>query len=147
MNRLDDISAAFRTLRAGSTICVHTGCSEPLVLTRHLAERASELDGVNVLTLMPMGDSPYGEENPARHLVNRSFFPGKGMRKAFAKGFVEPLHHRLSEIPGVVRSGRVQYGSERYWNRRLGQAALADGAPPLEFVQGISSGKQLATEH
>lgn len=107
MKRLDDIAAVFRALRPGNTVCVHTGCSEPLVLTRHLAELAPELSGVNVVTLMPMGASPYAEEEPARHLVNRSFFPGKGLRRAFAKGLVEPLHHRLSEIPGLVRSGAV----------------------------------------
>lgn len=108
MNRLDDIAAVFRTLHPGNTVCVHTGCSEPLVLTRHLAELAPELNGVNVLTLMPMGASPYGEAEPARHLVNRSFFPGKGLRRAFAKGLVEPLRHRLSEISGLVRSGAVR---------------------------------------
>lgn len=108
MNRLDDIGAVFRPLQPGNTVCVHTGCSEPLVLTRHLAELAPQLDGVNVLTLMPMGPSPYGEAEPARHLVNRSFFPGKGLRKAFAQGLVEPLRYRLSEIPDLVRSGAVR---------------------------------------
>jgi acyl-CoA hydrolase len=108
MNRLDDIAAVLGALHPGDTVCVHTGCAEPLVLTRHLAELAPGLDGVNVLTLMPMGASPYAEAGPARHLVNRSFFPGKGLRKAFADGLVEPLHHRLSEIPGLMRSGAVR---------------------------------------
>lgn len=108
MTRLDSIAAVFRTLRPGNTVCVHTGCAEPLVLTQHLADLAPELSGVNVVTLMPMGASPYAEAGPARHLVNRSFFPGKGLRRAFAKGLVEPLHHRLSKIPGLVRSGAVR---------------------------------------
>lgn len=108
MNRLDDIAAVLGALRPGDTVCVHTGCAEPLFLTRRLAELAPGLDGVNVLTLMPMGASPYAEAGPARHLVNRSFFPGKGLRRAFADGRVEPLHHRLSEIPGLVRSGAVR---------------------------------------
>ena len=108
MNRLDDIAAPFRALRPGNTVCVHTGCSEPLVLTRRLAELAPELDGVSVVTLMPMGASPYAEAEPARHLVNRSFFPGKGLRAAFARGLVQPLRYRLSEIPGLVRAGAVR---------------------------------------
>lgn len=108
MKRLEDLAAVLRALQPGNTVCVHTGCSEPQVLTRRLAELAAELDGINVLTLMSMGAAPYAEAGPARHLVNRSFFPGKGLRRAFAQGLVEPLRHRLSQIPGLVRSGAVR---------------------------------------
>lgn len=49
----------------------------------------------------------------------------------------------LQLLTRQLHEGRTQYGSERYWNRRLGQAALSEGAAPLEIVQAISAGKQL----
>lgn len=52
----------------------------------------------------------------------------------------------LQLLTRQLHEGRTQYGGERYWNLRLGHAALAEGAPPLAIVQGISAGKRLAAE-
>lgn len=50
----------------------------------------------------------------------------------------------LQLLTRQLHEGRTQYGSERYWNYKLGRAALAQDAAPLRIVQDISSGKQLA---
>lgn len=50
----------------------------------------------------------------------------------------------LQLLTRQLHEGRTQYGSERYWNCKLGRAALAKGTAPLETVQAISTGKRLA---
>lgn len=49
----------------------------------------------------------------------------------------------LQLLTRQLHEGRTQFGSERYWNRRLGQAALAEATAPLAIAQAISAGKQL----
>ena len=50
----------------------------------------------------------------------------------------------LQLLTRQLHEGRTQFGSERYWNRRLGQAALAEETAPLAIAQAISAGKRLA---
>lgn len=50
----------------------------------------------------------------------------------------------LQLLTRQLHEGRVQFGGERYWTQRLGEAALAESATPLEFVQTISAGRRIA---
>jgi alkylation response protein AidB-like acyl-CoA dehydrogenase len=50
----------------------------------------------------------------------------------------------LQLLTRQLHEGRTQFGGERYWNRRLGEAALAEETQPLAIAQAISAGKRLA---
>jgi alkylation response protein AidB-like acyl-CoA dehydrogenase len=50
----------------------------------------------------------------------------------------------LQLLTRQLHEGRVQFGGERYWNQRLGEAALAESTTPLEFVQAISADRRMA---
>lgn len=107
MRRLTDVGALLARMGGGSTIVLHSACSEPRFLARQLAEHAATMRGVHVLTLMPMGDAPYSEPMPAAELDIATFFPGRGLRSALNAGRVRALRHPLSAIPGMFDSGEM----------------------------------------
>jgi 4-hydroxybutyrate CoA-transferase len=108
MKRLDDVGALLATFVEGSTVVVHSGCAEPPLLARAVAEHASSMHGVNVVTMMPMGQAPYGEPGPASDLRVATFFPGKGLRAALNARRVRAMRHPLSAIPGLFDSGAIK---------------------------------------
>ena len=108
MKRLDDFGALLSNLPEGATLVLHTGCAEPQQLAKRVAEHAARLRHAKVLTLMPMGDAPYGEPAPAALLDVATFFAGKGLRAAMNAGRVRPLRYRLSEIPRLFDSKSIR---------------------------------------
>jgi len=108
MKRLHDPGALLATLVEGCTVVMHSACAEPQRLAREVAEHAASMRGANLLTLMPMGQAPYGEPGPAAQLHVATFFPGKGLRAALNAGRVRALRHPLSAIPGLFDSGVIK---------------------------------------
>jgi 4-hydroxybutyrate CoA-transferase len=108
MKRLDDLARVIGSLGEGATVVLHSACAEPPGLAAQLAQQASLLTGVNLITLMPMGQAPYGEPRPASHLRVATFFPGKGLRAALDAGRARPLRYPLSAMPGLFDSGAIR---------------------------------------
>lgn len=105
MKRLDDVGALLARLGPGCTIVLHSGCAEPRLLARKLAEHAAAMRGARLLTLMPMGEAPYAEAAPAEQLDIATFFPGRGLRSPVNEGRVRALRHPLSAIPSLFDEG------------------------------------------
>jgi 4-hydroxybutyrate CoA-transferase len=105
---LRDIGGLSAAIRPGATVVLHSGCAEPPLLARQLADEADSLGGVKVLTLMPMGPAPYGAPGPAARLEVSTFFPGRGLRGALNEGRVRALRYPLSGIPGLFASGAMK---------------------------------------
>jgi 4-hydroxybutyrate CoA-transferase len=80
---------------------MHSGCAEPPVLARQLAQCASAMQGVQLLTLMPMGQAPYAQPAAAKYLDIATFFPGRGLRQALNAGRARALRHPLSALPAL----------------------------------------------
>ena len=57
--------------------------------------------GVRVVTMMPMGESPYAQPEPGSYLDLYTFFPGKGLRAAVNANQARALRHPLSALPGL----------------------------------------------
>ena len=108
MKRLHDPGALLASLPEGCTVVMHSGCAEPQRLAREVAAHAAGMRGANLLTLMPMGQAPYGEPVPATQIHVATFFPGKGLRTALNAGRVRALRHPLSAIPGLFDSGAMK---------------------------------------
>jgi 4-hydroxybutyrate CoA-transferase len=104
VKRVHDVGGLFASLGNGSTVVLHSGCAEPPFLARQLAEHAAEMRGVNLVTLMPMGEAPYGAPYPTSQLDVATFFPGRGLRAALNAGRVRAMRHPLSAIPGLFDS-------------------------------------------
>ena len=104
MKRLHDPGALLATFGEGSTVVLHSACAEPRLLASHAA---ASMRGANLLTLMPMGQAPYGEPG-ASGLGVATFFPGKGLRAALNAGTVRALRHPLSAIPRLFDCGTIK---------------------------------------
>lgn len=105
MKRLENPDALLAGLREGTTIVLHSGFAEPRGLARMLARQACAMQGVRVVSMMPMGEAPYGQPGLASQLALYTFFPGKGLRAALDAGQVQALRHPLSAIPSLFDSG------------------------------------------
>ncbi len=108
MKALRDVGSLLAKFGGGCTVVLHSGCAEPPLLARELAAHAASMRGTRLLTMMPMGASPYGEGEPAVQLDVATFFPGRGLRAALNEGRVRPLRHPLSALPGLFESGAVR---------------------------------------
>ncbi|MDO8704677.1 MAG: acetyl-CoA hydrolase/transferase C-terminal domain-containing protein [Sulfuricaulis sp.] len=108
MKRLYDVGALLARLGADTTVVLHSGFAEPRWLARQLAEHASAISGAHLLTLMPMGDSPYAEAGPAAQLDVATFFPGRGLRSALNDDRARALRYPLSAIPKLFDSGALR---------------------------------------
>lgn len=104
MKPLLDVAGLLGRLGVGCTMVMHSGCAEPPLLARQVAQWAPTMRGVRLLTMMPMGLAPYGAAVPANHLDVATFFPGRGLRQALNAGRVRPLRYPLSAIPTLFDS-------------------------------------------
>jgi 4-hydroxybutyrate CoA-transferase len=107
MKFLKDVNQLVGSLGNNPTFVLHSGCAEPRLLADFMARNAKVLCGARLLTLMPMGDSPYGNEIPASELRLETFFPGKGLRSALSAGRVQPLRYPLSAIPDLFNTRKI----------------------------------------
>src|SRR5277367_1100795 len=108
MKRLTDISGFLSGLGSTRTIVMHSGCAEPRLLARQLANHAHEVLGTRLITLMTMGDAPYLDADRASYLDIQTFFPGRAIRSAFNAGLVRPLRYPLSAIPALFTRRAIQ---------------------------------------
>jgi acyl-CoA hydrolase len=108
MKRLHDVGSFLERLGPGCTVVLHSGCAEPSLLARKLAEHAVALRGVHLLTLMPMGAAPYAEAPAAAQFDVATFFPGRGLRSALNTGRARALRHSMSAIPALFDTGALR---------------------------------------
>lgn len=108
MKLLKQIAPLIDLLGSDSTVVLHSGCAEPSALTRLLAEHSSELHGTRLVTLMPMGESAYGQEIPSSHFDIATFLPGRGLRSALSAGRARPLRYPISAMPKLFDSGEMR---------------------------------------
>ena len=107
MKQLSAASDLIGLIPAGATVVVHSGCGEPLAFTDALAAAADRLEDVTIITMMPMGRSPYGEVRSPNIKVE-TFFPGRGLRKAAERGDVRLRRHDLRDLPSLFETGQIK---------------------------------------
>jgi 4-hydroxybutyrate CoA-transferase len=108
MKRINDFAVTFSDTGQPKSIVIHSGCAEPHILTRMLAEHADMLKGSNIYSLMPMGAAPYAYTDAASTYTINTFFPGIGLRKSLNEGHVSRLRYPLSQIPSLFHSREIR---------------------------------------
>jgi acyl-CoA hydrolase/GNAT superfamily N-acetyltransferase len=98
---------ALKSVRSGQHVFVGSGCAEPELLVRALADRAPELDDVEVLHLLTAGAAPYADPALSASFRHNAFFIGPNVRASVKAGAADYTPCFLHEIPTLLRSGRL----------------------------------------
>lgn len=104
--RTVDPRKALSGIRRGARVFVGSGCAEPVLLVQALAER-DDLEDVEVLHIMTVGEAPYARATQNGRFRHNAFFIGSNVRDAVASGHADYTPVFLSEIPALFRSRRL----------------------------------------
>lgn len=99
--------AAVRAIPRGRRILIGSGAAEPRALVEAMVTHGTHLADNEVVHLLTLGPAPYvapGMESRFRHTA---FFIGHNVRQAVQEGRADFMPVFLSEIPRLIRSGRV----------------------------------------
>jgi acetyl-CoA hydrolase len=72
-----------------------------------LASGGRRLNDVEIVHMLTVGSAPHAKKRYDRHFCHNSLFVGPGVRSAVAEGLADDRPIFLSEIPALLRSGRM----------------------------------------
>lgn len=102
------IEQAFMKIKPGSRIFIGTGCAEPQFLTDNLKNFPANIADTEILHLVSLGKSPYLEKDCKDMCRLNTFFIGNSAREAVRRGDADYAPMFLSEIPKLMRTGRIR---------------------------------------
>jgi len=97
-----------KIIQPGSRIFIGTGCSEPTILTSQLVLKKHFFTDCEILHFLTLSDNKFfdsDEPSPFRH---QALFVGKTIRQAVNEGKADYIPVSLSDIPKLVKSGRLR---------------------------------------
>jgi len=99
-------SQAVARIHPGHRVFVGTGCGQPQALVEALLERAAELEGIEIIQLLTLGEPSFHHKELAKHFRVNSFFIAEGVDETEGRlGNYTPIF--LSDIPRLFRSGQL----------------------------------------
>jgi acyl-CoA hydrolase/RimJ/RimL family protein N-acetyltransferase len=106
--KLTSLDAAIGLIRPNEAIYVSAGSAAPLGIYPGLvADGARHLSGNVIHHLLTLGEAPYVQPAFAGRYRHNAFFIGSNVREAVAAGRADYTPIFLSEIPALIRSGRI----------------------------------------
>jgi len=96
---------AVKIIKSGSRIFIHGGAATPLYLLRKLADRASELFDIEIVSTSLQGDISITEPKYRENFRVNSLFVSQNVREAVNDGRADYIPVFLSEIPQLFRKG------------------------------------------
>ena len=103
MSKYVTAAEAVKVVKSGDRVYVQAAAATPTVLTKALAERASELRDVEICHLHTEGDAPYSNPELAASFHVNSFFIGANVRHTLKAGNGSYTPVFLSELPLLFR--------------------------------------------
>jgi acyl-CoA hydrolase len=98
---------ALSLVKSGHNIFIHSAGAAPQSLIRALTERADELSNINIYQLHTEGEAPYTDARYEGIFTVNSMFIGANVRNAHKEGRANFIPCFLSEVPIMIRSGRI----------------------------------------
>lgn len=98
---------AARRIPRGHRILLSSGASEPLAMVEALVRNAEHFADNVIEHLMTLGPAPYVQECYQENFRHNAFFIGPNVRRAVHEGRADYTPVFLSQIPGLIRSGRM----------------------------------------
>jgi len=102
---LDDI---VRLVKPGSRIFIGSGAAEPQNLIKVLIEKGRQIEDHETIHLIELGVSLYAESVLSKPFKQNAFFIGPNIRGSVNEGRAEYTPIFLSEVPALIRSGRLK---------------------------------------
>lgn len=106
--RVCSLRSAFRKVKPGNRIFIGTGCAEPRHLVQNFIKFPENFADTEILHLVSLNESPPYTDPQYRHMFRlNTFFIGQAAREAVARGDADYTPIFLSEIPKLIKSGRL----------------------------------------
>jgi acyl-CoA hydrolase/GNAT superfamily N-acetyltransferase len=96
---------AVARIHPGQRVFIGTGCAQPQELIQALINRAAELEVINIIHLLTLGEPSYRHKELAKHFHINSFFIWDTINESQELGDFTPLF--LSDIPRMFSSGEL----------------------------------------
>ncbi len=100
-------AAAVRMIRPGEAIYLSDGSATPLGMLPYLCAPDAPLADHVIHHLLTLGEAPYVAPRFASRFRHNALFIGANVRQAVAEGRADYTPIYLSEIPGLIRSRRI----------------------------------------
>src|ERR1051325_6410032 len=105
--KLVSLSKALGLIRRGDHIHLSDGSATPLGIIPGLVSEDVQLGDNEIIHLLTLGDAPYVLPQFAAKFRHNALFIGQNVREAVAAGRADYTPVFLSEIPALIRSGRI----------------------------------------
>jgi len=105
--RLCGVDDSLLKIEPGSRIFISTGCAEPQYLVRNLERFPKNIADTEILHLVSLNVSPVTDAKFQNMFRLNTFFIGRAARDAVGRGEADYTPIFLSEIPKIIKSGRL----------------------------------------
>ena len=105
--KLLSLADAIQLIKPGKRLYLSDGSATPLALIPGLVDPLSSLGDNEIIHLMTLGDAAYARPEFASQFRHNALFIGANVRTAVADGRADYTPAFLSEIPALIRSGRL----------------------------------------
>ena len=111
LSRLVNAEQAISRIRPGSRIFIGTGCAEPQYLVHSLPLFPQYVADTEIFHLLSLDQSPPYTDPRYQHMfrLNTFFIGDSSVRDAVARGDADFTPIFLSEIPKLIKSGRLHF--------------------------------------
>ncbi len=106
----------------GSRIFLGSGCSEPVILTEQLVKKKWRFTDCELIHFLTLSDNKFFDERDPSLMRHHALFIGDTIRDAVNEGKADYIPISLSDIPKLMKSGRLQI-----------DVALIQMSPPDKF--------------
>jgi len=105
--RLTTVEKAYQKIKPGDRIYIGSGVSEPQYLARRLGDFPANIADTEILHLISLNVSPVTSGKFRDMFRLNTFFIGRAARSAVSAGEADYTPIFLSEIPKLIRAGRI----------------------------------------
>ncbi len=98
---------AVSAIKSGDRVYISGNAATPYVLMHALAKRKNELEDVELVHVLLMGEDPLSKPEMEGHFRHNSLFVGPADRKAINEGRADYIPIFLHQIPGLMYSDQM----------------------------------------
>jgi acyl-CoA hydrolase/ribosomal protein S18 acetylase RimI-like enzyme len=107
-HKLCSAEEAISRIAPGRRIFIGSGAAEPTALVEALVRNGTQLADNEIVHIMTLGPAPYVAPELASRFRHTAFFIGSNVREAVQSGRADFMPVFLSELPALMRTGRVK---------------------------------------